>query len=59
MLNADQCVILSTQEYNMYEFNNFYNKVVNSRVDSMPAVEGVWSRHDGLAGWNVELSEVR
>ena len=43
----------------MYEFNNFYNKVVNSRVDSMPAVEGVWSRHDGLAGWNVELSQVR
>ena len=43
----------------MYKFNHFYNKVVNSSVDSMPAVEGVWSRHDGLAGWNVELNQVR
>ena len=43
----------------MYKSNHFYNKGVNSRVDSMPAVEGVWSRHDGLAGWDVELSQVR
>ena len=28
------------------------------RVESAPAVEGIWSRQDGLAGWNVEQSQV-
>ena len=29
------------------------------RVDADPAVQGLWSRQDGLAGWSVEQSQVK
>ena len=47
--SARQCIVsLSSREILF-----FY------RVDADPAVQGLWSRQDGLAGWSVEQSQVK